>query len=217
MPGWWCASASRGDELEALLTGCGSVSLWPSFLVIGTEAPETPSSQGCCEDAGKRSCCSHHGGWPTASAHQMPARPAETWPHACTRGYAATAGCRSASPLIWFLPSGYFLASAQRRPQWELGSRKRRRELPACCPLRAGTGRGQGSTGVADPESPGVWWWETFSLSRGRKLLLYRGHSAQWVAGRVCAGRPHSLQPLLLQTLLTPNKPSPTSLPLSLK
>lgn len=37
----------------ALLTGCGSVSLWPSFLVVGMETPETPGSQGCCEDAGK--------------------------------------------------------------------------------------------------------------------------------------------------------------------
>ena len=125
--------------------------------------------------------------------------------------------CGLASPLIWFLPFGYFLASAQRRHRWELGSRKRRRELPACFPLRAGTGRGQGSTGVADPEPTGAWWWEMFSLSRGRKLLLYWVQSAQWVAGRVCAGHPHSLHPLLLQTLLTPNKPPPVSLPLSFK
>lgn len=100
-----------------------------------------------------------------------------------------------------------------------MGAPKQEEEKGASC-LLSPVGRDwswPGKHGVADTESTGAWWWEMFSLSRDWKLLLYWVQSAQWVAGRVCAGHPHSLHPLLLQTLLTPNKPPPVSLPLSLK
>lgn len=159
---------SRGDELVALLTGCGSVSLWPSFLVIGTEAQKHPAHRAAVRMQERGPCCSHS--WGLAHSECLPdaSSPAEAWPHAWPPLLAAG----RQAPSSGSYHSGYFLASAQRRPWWELGSRKRRRELSACCPLWAGT-ECTGSTGVADSEDRRSVVVGDFSLSRGRKLLLH--------------------------------------------
>ena len=56
-----------------------------------------------------------------------------------------------------------------------MGAPKQEEEKGASC-LLSPVGRDwswPGKHGVADTESIGTWWWEMFSLSRDRKLLLY--------------------------------------------
>lgn len=106
-----------------------------------------------------------------------------------------------------------FLASAQRRPRWELGSKKRRRELPACCPLWAGTGRGQEAQGGGSRVHRSVVVGDFLCLVVGSCFSTEGTKCSVGSPGKSVQERPHSVQPLLLQTLLTPNKPSPHHFP----
>ena len=198
----------------ALLTGCGSVSLWPSFLVVGMETPETPGSQGCCEDAGKSPAALIVGAGPERAPNRCRLVPLSLGPTPAPGAHRWL--WVGKSPHLVLTIRLFFSICPKEAP---VGAPKQEEEKGASC-LLSPVGRDwswPGKHGVADTESIGAWWWEMFSLSRDRKLLLYWVQSAQWVAGRVCAGHPHSLHPFLLQTLLTPNKPPPISLPLSLK
>lgn len=181
-----------------MLTGCGSVSVaqLPCHWDGGPRNTQPHRAAVRMQERGPAALTM--GAGPTASAYQMPARPAEAWPHACTRGPAATAGCRSASPPYLVLTIRLFFSICPKEAS-AVGARKQEEEKGASC-LLSPVGRDWSWPGKHRwriPESTGAWWWETFSLSHGLKLLLYRGQSAQSVAGRVCTGRPFCAAPSL--------------------
>lgn len=179
---WWLCSPAVGQSL------CG-----PASLSLGWRPQKHPAHRAAVRMQ-EEACCSHHGGWPTASAYQMPARPAELGPMPAPGVLPPLLAADKQAPLIWFLPFGYFLASAQGGPG---GARETRRGegsfLPVVPPVGQGLVVAREAQGWRIPESTGAWWWETFlclvvgsCFSTGDKVLSP-------VAGRVCTGRPHSV------------------------
>lgn len=71
---------SRGDELVACSPAVGRSLCGPASLSLGRRPQKHPTHRAAVRMQERGPAALTMGGWPTVSAYQMPARPAEAWP-----------------------------------------------------------------------------------------------------------------------------------------